>query len=76
MGVALEERPVLDDTGTDNPENVAHIIDQFMSGNSVSDAYVFGTELVAMCGYRWIPYRMPESLPLCKACKTALEGTT
>lgn len=39
----------------------------------IAEAYVLGTEVVALCGYRWVPSRDPRGLPVCPACK-ALVG--
>jgi len=39
----------------------------------MADAYVFGTELTALCGYRWIPSRDPEKLPVCPECQEIYE---
>lgn len=66
----------LDEPDTKDPDEVSHVINQFLSNNSIADAAVFGTEVVALCGYRFIPTRDPQKLPLCQACKTALENTT
>lgn len=67
--------PRLDDIDTKDPEEVHHIVNQHLPGNSVADASIFGTELVALCGHRFIPTRDPQKLPLCQACKLALEAT-
>lgn len=74
MGVDLS--PLLDKGDTNEASDVAHIINQYLSGNSIADAAVFGQEVVALCGYRYIPTRDPYKLPVCKACKVALEATT
>lgn len=71
----LDIRPQLGDTDNE-AGNVAHIVDQHIPGNSIGDAIVFGTEIVALCGYRWIPTRDPQKFPVCEACRLALEATT
>lgn len=38
-----------------------------------TEAYVLGTEITALCGYRWVPSRSPRGLPVCETCK-ALVG--
>jgi len=37
----------------------------------VTEARVFGLEVEALCGYRWIPQKDPERYPLCSACVDA-----
>jgi hypothetical protein len=68
--------PVLEDIDTQDPDEVTHIVNQHLPGNSIADASIFGTEVVALCGHKFIPTRDPEKLPLCQACKLALEATT
>lgn len=68
--------PVLDKSDTYNPEEYAHIINQHLPGNSIADAMVFGTELTALCGYKFIPTRDHNKYPTCEACKLALSATT
>jgi len=67
MSTLLIENPVLDDTGTKGPE-IAHIItkDDQMRG------YVYGEEITAVCGEKFIPTRDPDRYPLCDACKEAV----
>lgn len=52
-------------------EPAAHIVDQ-RHDQDVTSAYINGTELIALCGYRWIPTRDPHSYPLCRACVAVL----
>lgn len=69
------ESPRLDD-GTGDPESLTHIVNQHLPGNSLADAMVFGTEVVALCGHRFIPYRDMAQFPVCKPCRDALAQTT
>ncbi len=64
-----EPTPVLDDKDS---ERVHHIINERQPGNSIVDAGVFGTEVTALCGHKFIPTRDPERFPVCQACKAAL----
>ena len=34
----------------------------------VGMARLLGEEIVALCGYKWIPVRNPEKYPVCKTC--------
>jgi hypothetical protein len=50
-------------------ERFAHIVrraDQ-MKG------YVFGEEVTALCGKRWVPSRDPQRFPVCPTCKEVLD---
>jgi hypothetical protein len=51
-------------TGDGSPV-VSHICEK----EGITDAYVFGTPLTAICGHVWVPSRDPKHLPLCAACK-------
>ena len=43
----------------------AHIADK----SKITEAYITGTPLVALCGYTWVPSQSPKGLPVCQACK-------
>lgn len=46
-----------------------HIWEAGMNAQDVVDiARAVGEEVVALCGYRWIPKRNPEKYDLCKTC--------
>lgn len=68
--------PLLDKPDTQDPENVKHIIDQRNQLQSVADAIIFGYELTALCGYKFVPTRDPDPLPVCEPCRLALAATT
>lgn len=59
-------------TESDNPIYV-HIIDRGDNPKSaealVLEARINGTELIALCGHKWVPYRDPQKFPLCPKCK-------
>lgn len=54
-----------------DPSQVTHIIDQ--KRWSIADAVVFGTEIEALCGYRWVPTKTPNPDNVCNACKAVLD---
>lgn len=37
----------------------------------LTEARVFGLEVTALCGYRWVPTRDPMKHPICGACIAA-----
>lgn len=57
-------RPEIRQTGAGKPAR-AHIA----AAGKVAEAYVMGTEVTALCGYRWVPSRDPAGLPVCPDCK-------
>ena len=52
----------------DTPEDYAH----YAPKSLVVAAYITGDEIQALCGYRWVPSRDPDPLPVCPPCKAAL----
>ncbi|MCW2758079.1 MAG: hypothetical protein JWO46_1825 [Nocardioidaceae bacterium] len=60
-------------TTTDAPDEAAHIV-YIPEGMDVTAhalvlaARIEGFEIQALCGYRWIPRRDPEPLPVCVKC--------
>ena len=64
-------RPDLGDPELDHESpRMAHIVDR----RSVTEAYVMGTPLEALCGAVFVPTRDPSNLPVCEACKEAARG--
>ena len=49
-----------------DPGSVAHIV---KDPGKVTEAYVFGTPLEALCGHVFVPSKNPKSLPICDTCK-------
>lgn len=41
--------------------------------DKVTEAYVMGTPIVALCGKVWVPSRDPEGLEVCPECKRILD---
>jgi hypothetical protein len=51
-------------------EKFAH----YAEAEKLTDAMVFGTPVVALCGKKWVPTRNPENFPVCPECKEIWEG--
>ena len=49
-------------------ERFAHIVKK----NQLTDAMIFGKEITALCGKKWIPSRDPERFPVCPDCRERL----
>jgi hypothetical protein len=73
MSTLTEERP---DTQTshDGGDNTDEpIFAHYALKMLITDAYVFGTEIIALCGETFIPSRDPESLPVCPKCQSLID---
>lgn len=68
-GTSVLERPK-EETDTSNEENFAH----YAEAAKVTEAYVLGTPIVALCGKTFIPHRNPEKLRVCPPCKAILDA--
>lgn len=65
MTAVLEREAVLQNQDEDDDENFAHYAEKV----SVTEGYVLGTPVQAICGKVFIPHRDPDKLPLCIKCK-------
>jgi hypothetical protein len=64
----IQDAPVTVDS---DGENVfAHIAEAAI----LTEAYVNGTAIMALCGYIFVPHRDPEKYPVCKECKDTLDA--
>lgn len=52
--------------GKQDSDALAHIVDD--SKWDITEAIVMGTEVEALCGYRWVPSRDPTVYPTCPEC--------
>jgi hypothetical protein len=59
----VREQPKLADGDS---ERFAHIV---RGRDKVTEAYVLGKPVVALCGKRWVPTRDPKRYPVCPTCK-------
>lgn len=49
--------------------DMAHIADK----DRITEAYINGTAITALCGYTWVPSKSPKGLPVCQECKDLAE---
>jgi hypothetical protein len=56
--------------GDGDHEKFAHIVKR----NELTDAMVFGKEITALCGKKWVPTRDPEKFPVCPDCRDRLSS--
>jgi hypothetical protein len=52
-------------------ERFAHIV---VPASAVTEAYVTGATVTALCGKRWVPTRDPGRYPVCPTCKEILDA--
>lgn len=64
---AVETRPTEEVSEPGDHERFAHIVDKRF--RDPEEALVFGLEVQALCGKRWVPTRDPKKFPVCPTCK-------
>jgi hypothetical protein len=73
MSTLTEERPDTQTShnggGGDDP-----IFAHYAMKVLITDAYIFGTPLTALCGQTFVPSRDPERLPVCPKCQEIIDG--
>lgn len=55
-------------------ENGDQIFTHYAQRDKVTEGYVMGTPVEALCGKVFVPHRDPEKYPLCPMCKDLLES--
>lgn len=71
MGTILEDAPVIQETETHDPDKCSHIV---FDKSKVTEAYIFGTPVEALCGHVFVPSKDPKNLPICSKCKEIREN--
>ena len=51
-------------------DRFAHIV---VPASAVTEAYITGAQVTALCGKTWVPTRNHEKFPVCPTCKEVLE---
>lgn len=69
MSVQIEEKTDNIEVETGNPK-YAH----YAESVSVTEGYVLGTPVLALCGKLFVPSRDPKKFPLCPICKKIVEA--
>lgn len=59
--------PVTDDG---DHEKFAHVV---VPASAVTEAYITGTAVTALCGKTWVPTRDPGRYQVCPTCKEILD---
>lgn len=53
-----------DMVGQDDSDGLAH----YARKGEITRSYVMGIPVIALCGKRWLPSRLPDKLPICQTC--------
>lgn len=65
--ILLDETDVKD---SDSDDHYAH----YAEAAKVTEGYIMGTVVIALCGIEFIPSRDPEKLRICPICKKLVEA--
>ena len=52
-------------------ERFAHVV---VPASAVTEAYITGSPVTALCGKTWVPTRDPGRYPVCPTCKEILDA--
>jgi hypothetical protein len=55
---------------SDDSNQFAHYADK----NKITEGYVFGTPVIAICGRIFVPSQDPEKFPVCPVCKEIMNA--
>jgi hypothetical protein len=66
----LLERTETQETDSDDSNQFAHYAD----AAKVTEGYIMGTPVIALCGKVFIPHRDPLKLRVCPECKEILDA--
>jgi hypothetical protein len=66
--VNVLDLPITSDT--DDSEDFAH----YAEAAKVTEGYVMGTPVIALCGIEFVPYRDPLKLRICPICKSIVDA--
>lgn len=71
----MTQLDVLEDLDTtpsdeDNDEQLAH----YAESSEVTEGYIMGTPVIALCGKIFVPSRDPKKLRVCPICKQIVEA--
>jgi hypothetical protein len=73
MSVDVLERPDTVEKSKEDSDDSKHFA-HYAEADLVTEAYVMGTPIVALCGVIFVPHRDPERLPLCQDCKSIMDS--
>jgi hypothetical protein len=69
----MSQADVLDKTDKNNSDSEDHYA-HYANAAKVTEGYIMGTPVIALCGIEFIPSRDPEKLEICSICKKIVEA--
>lgn len=73
MSVDVLERPDVDEQILEDSDDSKHFA-HYAEAAEVTEAYVMGNPIIALCGKIFVPFRNPEKLPVCPTCKEIINA--
>lgn len=70
MSLELLEAPTTQQTDNGGENHFAH----YAEAEKVTEAYVMGTPIEALCGKLFVPHRDPKKFPVCPICQEILNS--
>lgn len=70
----MADSAVLEDTHTDIDTGDENRFAHYAESASVTEGYVLGTPVAAICGKLFVPSRDPKRYPICPICKELAEA--
>jgi hypothetical protein len=66
----LEKEEVLEETEPGESKRFAHFAEKV----SVTEGYVLGVPVMAICGRQFVPSRDPSKFPVCPECREIMDA--
>ena len=70
----MTESLLLEDTREETREGEDSRLAHYAESASVTEGYVMGTPVMALCGKLFVPTRDPNKFPICPICKEIVEA--
>jgi len=70
----MTDSAVLEDIRTDLTDGDENRFAHYAESTSVTEGYVLGTPVLAICGILFVPSRDPKKFPICPICKEIAEA--
>jgi hypothetical protein len=71
VSTAVIDKPITSDVDSTDEPRVAHVV---KGKAKLTEAYIMGTPVTALCGAVFVPTRDPERYPVCQACLEEVEA--
>jgi hypothetical protein len=64
----MADLDILEELAVDTSNGDHDVFAHYAEKDLITEAMVFGTPIVALCGKIWVPFRNPEKYPVCPIC--------